>query len=245
MIKAIYKISSKSDRSVLYIGGSTNYRIRKNGHFASLKRGSHHSKSMQKHFNELGANDLEASIIVVLDEQDDLLKFEQYFLDLIKPCFNTSFIAGSTKGIKYSEDVRRKMSERNKGIAPNYILTDEIRRKMSESRKKRITKQETREKMKARMTGENNHLFGKKHTEETIQKMREVKIGKKMSDEAKEKHRQRMIGKSYSKKAVIDTVTGNKYNSAKEAAEQNGMNISTLQAMLSGRNPNKTNLRYF
>lgn len=45
-------------------------------------------------------------------------------------------------------------------------------------------------------------------------------------------------------KRVIDTMTGEVYESASEAAKNIGMKRTTLTAMLRGQNLNKTNLRY-
>lgn len=45
-----------------------------------------------------------------------------------------------------------------------------------------------------KFAGENNPMFGKKHSEDTIEKMRQIKIGKKHSNETKQKHSLRMKG---------------------------------------------------
>lgn len=57
-----------------------------------------------------------------------------------------------------------------------------------------------------------------------------------------------MYGRSYGKnpraKIVFDYSNYIFYSCAKEAAEYNGINVATLRAMLQGKNPNKTNLKY-
>ena len=52
-------------------------------------------------------------------------------------------------------------------------LSEEHKKKLSEARKDRYT-------------GENNPMYGKKHSDETLRKMREAKKGKKMSAETRE-----------------------------------------------------------
>jgi group I intron endonuclease len=44
---------------------------------------------------------------------------------------------------------------------------------------------EVRAKISAAISGENNHFFGKKHSDETRQRMRAIKLGKRLSDEHK------------------------------------------------------------
>jgi hypothetical protein len=49
---------------------------------------------------------------------EDLLKKEQYYLDILKPEYNIVEIAGSTLGYKHSEESLKKMR--------NFILSDEV-----------------------------------------------------------------------------------------------------------------------
>jgi hypothetical protein len=94
---------------------------------------------------------------------------------------------------KISEETRKKMSEATKGKNnPNYgkPMSEEQKRKLSEALNGRIISEETRRKIsettKGRskpkhseaMKGINNPMYGKKHQEEVLQKMRGVKKGK-------------------------------------------------------------------
>jgi group I intron endonuclease len=47
--------------------------------------------------------------------------------------------------------------------------------------------EQTREKIRDKMIGENHHFFGRTHSEETIEKIRVAHLGKKYSEESKEK----------------------------------------------------------
>lgn len=58
----------------------------------------------------------------------------------------------------------------------------------------------------------------------------------KMSNSAK--------GNKSKAKRCMDTKTGQIYKSLKEAAKQTGFTYSAVRAMMCGKNPNKTNLKY-
>lgn len=97
---------------------------------------------------------------------------------------------GGNAGVIASEETRRKMSIAHLGNPSNAgrKLTEEHRRKLSEVRKGnqimlgRKLSEETRKKMSEAQKGEKNHFYGKKHTPETIEKIkaarraREVRI---------------------------------------------------------------------
>ena len=137
------------------------------------------------------------------------------------------------------------MSLSKKGVK-KLPFSKETRMKMSKARKLRVTKDSTRLKMSDARKGEKNINYGKKHRLETLQKMKSVKLGKKMTDETKAKHRSNMLGNTITKRRpVININTNHVYSTVKDAAFDLGMNVCTLQAMLSGRNPNKTNLEYY
>jgi len=87
--------------------------------------------------------------------------------------------------------------------------------------------------------------------EETKKKIREANLGKTISIETREKQRKRMMGNSYTKgmvpvnaKEVIDITTGIYFESLAEAAKCYNIKRTTLGAMLSGQNKNRTNLIY-
>lgn len=116
-----------------------------------------------------------------------IIKKEQYYIDLLKPEYNICKVAGSTIGIKVSEETKIKRSLRFKGSNnPMYgkTHTNEIKLLMSITRK-----------------GLNNPMYGKRHTKETKLKIRNsiiktlqirgrcknYMLGKHHSDETKRK----------------------------------------------------------
>jgi hypothetical protein len=91
--------------------------------------------------------------------------------------------------------------------------------------------EEQKELRKQRMI-ENNHFKGKKHNEESKEKMKLAKLGKKRQKEGyvkrAEKMKQYVGSKHWHSKSVINTETGICYGSTKEAAEAANMNITTF-----------------
>lgn len=67
-------------------------------------------------------------------------------------------------------EVRKKISESNKGK----ILSETTKEKISKAKKGKKRTIEEIEKMKKIFSGENNGMYGKKHTEEAKRKMREA-----------------------------------------------------------------------
>jgi hypothetical protein len=72
-------------------------------------------------------------------------------------------------GSKRSEETKKRMSEK----AKLRIISKETRNKMSESAKKKILTEEHKNKLYSNKDGENNGMFGKNHSEETREKMRQ------------------------------------------------------------------------
>jgi len=74
----------------------------------------------------------------------------------------------------------------------------------------RIVSQEQRntqsEKLKGKMKGETNPFYGKKHSSETKEKMRQVKLGKKASEETKQKMSKQKKGKKPSQKMLDKSI---------------------------------------
>ena len=70
--------------------------------------------------------------------------------------------------------------------------------------------------------------------------------GKKLSESHKQKLRgKRPNIKAHNRRAVINTITGEIYDSIIEAANKINMKSTTLNAQLSGQNKNTTNLKYY
>lgn len=96
-----------------YVGSAVNVRIRKNQHFTRLRKGTHHSKYLQRAWDKYG----EASFlfrIIVECERKNLLLEEQKEIDR-KSEYNMTRAAGSCVGRVVSDETRAKMSAAHRG----------------------------------------------------------------------------------------------------------------------------------
>jgi group I intron endonuclease len=98
-LSGIYKIRSITNNKE-YIGSSVNIYKRFKDHKRLLKRNKHHSHHLQNHFNKYGEDDLEFTIIELVNDISLLILKEQHYIDSLKPKFNICLVAGSPLGTK-------------------------------------------------------------------------------------------------------------------------------------------------
>lgn len=110
----IYQIQSKRKPVRIYIGSAIYIGRRWLQHLERLRKGTHHSIKLQRHFNKYKENDLNFSVLTEC-MQKDLLSIEQYYLDKYKPYFNTALSAYSQLGLKHSEETKKKISLAKRG----------------------------------------------------------------------------------------------------------------------------------
>lgn len=101
----IYSISSPSGH--LYIGSSRYINKRWANHKYSLNSQTHHNKILQNAWNKYNGN-LEFKLLLICKPQD-LIMYEQQFLDFYKPYYNILKIADRPTGIKASPETREKV----------------------------------------------------------------------------------------------------------------------------------------
>lgn len=119
-----------------YVGSAVSFRKRWREHRRGLESGKHHSRFLQRTFNAR-PDDLKFQALIYCD-RDNLLMYEQRFLDAWKPEFNTNPTAGSMSGFRHRDESRKKMSDsRRKDFSPmaGKKHTEETKAKISESRK--------------------------------------------------------------------------------------------------------------
>lgn len=160
MIKwaGIYKIQSKLKPERCYVGGSKKLQRRIWRHRTELMCNKHYNIKLQRHVNKYGFDDLSFEVLEKFEfvSKEHLLKREQYYLDLIKPCFNVLITAGSPEGITLSKETRKKLSEIRMGMK----FTEEHCQHIKESK-----------------TGENNPNFGKKQSQVWVGKRSKALLG--------------------------------------------------------------------
>jgi group I intron endonuclease len=153
-------------------------------------------------------------------DKPQLLEKEQYYLYKLQPKYNILKLAGSSSGYTHSQESKDKRSKAYKGvyIGPKSAL---FGRKHSE---------DTIEKMRLSRKGENNHFYGKTHTEKAIVLMREKALNRKHMSETIDK-----ISKSngnpvniYEKNSTEEFKLIGSFVSARRAAKFLGMSGSTV-----------------
>jgi group I intron endonuclease len=113
-ISAIYKIQSIKKPERIYIGSAVLFAQRKRQHLHLLRKGNHHSRKLQNHYNKYGEADLVFKIITGCPKEQ-LIAMEQFYIDALNPWFNATPIAGSTLGLKMSEESRKRIGKAAKG----------------------------------------------------------------------------------------------------------------------------------
>jgi len=156
----IYQIKSElNDKS--YIGSAVDLNDRKRVHLRDLKNKRHCNIHLQRHYNKYGRKDLYFSILEFC-KKEMLIEREQHYLDTLRPEFNICKIAGSSLGVKHSEEAKQKISKANKKNNARYWLgkhfTEETKQKLSKA-------------LKGRFTGKDNGMYGTHHSKEAKQKI--------------------------------------------------------------------------
>jgi len=162
----IYKIQSKIKPERVYVGSAIYIAQRWSDHLSRAKVNKHRSPQLQNHINKYGIEDLEFSILEECPV-DILLKREQYYLDTLKPFFNTLKVAGSPIGHKHSEYTKSIMNISKIGTH----LSEETKRKLSEAHKGMKASEEARRKMSIARKGKPAHNKGTKASPETKAKL--------------------------------------------------------------------------
>lgn len=109
-ITGIYKITNLVNNK-FYIGSSTNLKLRKINHFSRLKNNNHANKHLQSSYNKYGKENFIYEIIAFCPPEY-IIKFEQWFLDNMKPKYNIFKIAGCNHtGIK-----RKPLTDERKAL---------------------------------------------------------------------------------------------------------------------------------
>lgn len=167
----------------MYIGSSVDIMSRyKYGHLYRLRSNKHYNPKLQNAFNKYGESYFELHIIELCDVEELMRKEKDYILK-----FNSH---------KIGYNITEETDSPNRGKK----LTEEHKRKIGLKHKNKIITKEQREKISATLTGryggENNPMYGKespfkgkKHTEESKEKLKKSHLGKKMSEQTKQKLR--------------------------------------------------------
>ena len=110
-------------------------------------------------------------------DKDILNEREQYYMDIIKPVYNTLKIAGSSSGYKHTQESKdkRSLSLKGKYTGTNSLLYG------------RTHTEQTKELMSSMRKGQDNSFYGKTHTDESRDLIKQKAIGRKHSPSTLEK----------------------------------------------------------
>jgi len=207
----IYKVTNPKGK--VYIGQSWNLE-RRQGTYRRLE-----CKNQMKMYNSISKYGWEAHKFEVIHElpqdttQEILNAYEILYWQQYKDCkvrmINIKEPGSNGRNSQESIDKIAKALKGNKNASGN--RSEEFK---SRCRLNRI--------------GKPSNMLNKKHSEETINKLKKAKIGKPASN----------------RKQVINTETGEIYKSLTEACEKTGMFRTTLSYYLNNVYPNKTNLKW-
>ncbi len=175
MKSGVYKICNIITNKI-YIGSAVAIKSRILKHFWELKNNKHCNKYLQHSFNKYGEENFKFEVIEYC-EKEKLIEREQYYMDLYKACelgYNLSPTAGSTLGIKLSEEHISRLRDINTGRKH----TNEALLKMSKVHKGVPKSEEHKQKI-------GNSHRGKKLSENHKLKLSNSHRGKKFSEETK------------------------------------------------------------
>lgn len=113
---AIYMILNKINED-FYVGSSLNFNQRQIQHRWLLNSNRSTCSILQRAWNKYGKDSFEFKVIEEVDDDNILLRREQYYIDKLEPKYNILKIAGSARGFKMSkESIEKGRTKRLKAI---------------------------------------------------------------------------------------------------------------------------------
>lgn len=176
--KGVYRIVNNINGK-LYIGSTGSkggFNKRWSYHLTDLRQNKHHSRHLQRAWNKYGEESFIFEILEIIEDftKETLLIREQHYLDLYKSYdvnlgYNICKIAGSSLGVKKTEEEKLRQSELKKGKPIPWMNTGEPR---SEEHRKNLSKS-----CKGRKSEKENKTYEEFYGEEKA-----IELKKKLSD---------------------------------------------------------------
>ncbi len=130
----VYQIKNLINNK-FYVGSTTiSFSQRWSQWRSDLKRNKG-SCYLRASWNKYGGDAFEFSILEIVQEIENVISREQYWIDTLKPEYNLAPVAGNNIGSKRSEETRKKLSEGKIGYRNHRFgvkASEETRKKMSE-----------------------------------------------------------------------------------------------------------------
>lgn len=186
-ICGVYQIRNKINGH-LYIGSSIDVKARWLEHQNKNRKGNTHLKNA---FNKYGVENFSFDVLIEC-KPDELLAYEQKYIDNVKPNYNVSHIAGR---VEVTEEIVAGRKER----ALKWRLTPEQRKRQADTIRGRKHSPEHVEKNRIAQTGRTHTVSkeareriskarrGMKFSAEHIANLVKSHIGNRLSEEAKKK----------------------------------------------------------
>lgn len=228
-MKGYIYIIHNSINGKFYIGSSKNYHIRKLRHFNELRKNKHHSVHLQRAFNKYSEENFK---FIIIETCYNYLKREQYLLDnvinLKKDTYNVS--SSATGGDLISNHPNRKeiIEKATEALLKAPKRTKSYKGSNNPNWKggKTFCKCGARKNNTAKSCqkcqdkdGKNNPFYGKKHSQESKEKMRLARLNRYNGNQEKE--------------VIIDNI---KYKSISEASKKLNIPSSTIYYRINSKN---------
>lgn len=156
MTSGIYGYYDNLKDKIIYIGQSQNIEKRNHEHKRSSKYNEQQiNKVLQKNPNRYDIYILKKCSIDILDY------WEITLISLFQPIFNFTNGGLSTRGYKHTDETKQKISESLKG----HSVSQKTKEKISRS-------------CKNKNNGKNNPFYGKKHSDESKNKMKKYHLSR-------------------------------------------------------------------
>ncbi len=104
-----------------YIGSAKNLYNRVGIHLRKMRCGNNDCGALQAAYNKYGENPFEFRVLLICEEFE-LLRYEQWFIDNLKPEYNKRLIANSNLGLKMSEETKEKHRIKAKSRYPKEMI---------------------------------------------------------------------------------------------------------------------------
>lgn len=190
MIKSgIYEIQNLTNGKV-YVGSSQNLQKRKCGHFCNLRKGTSGHPYLQNAWNRYGEKNFKFSVLIYCSI-DDLLLYEQRFLDIVQSKYNSSPTAGNNRGHKHSDEAKKNMSKARLGIEFSKEHRRNISKALSNTKRSSLSKERKHKISEA--------LLGRKLSKERKHKISEALLGRKLSKEHRRNISKTLLGNTRGK----------------------------------------------
>jgi len=97
-----------------YVGSSVNIKYRFTRHKQMLRDNMHKNPKLQASYNKYGKDLFFYTIVELVEQLENLLNREQYYMDKLNPWFNVCKIAGNVAGLKHTKETIEKCIAANK-----------------------------------------------------------------------------------------------------------------------------------